>query len=315
MKRKTNSGRHAANVKTATLIRDLYQVIDKERNACSRKTTVNRQTAVNRLRQFISEEKGGRELTAKGMTKLVICEFYQWHKSKGLSDNYFGCLIANLRPLLKELVGRTRAGELFEDVTLSREEPRQSCVGKEKIKRLAELKLEPDSQLERARDIALFCFMACGLPFVDAAYLRKDQLKDGHITFLRKKTNVRQSVTVTHMMQRILDRLSPKDSPFLLPILTTKDAKRQDDEYQNRLKKHNLLLNQLGGMIEPGLRLTSYSMRYAWANIAAERGESINYISCGMMHRNIKTTQTYLQRINQDKFDEMCRRILDFLVA
>jgi len=34
-----------------------------------------------------------------------------------------------------------------------------------------------------------------------------------------------------------------------------------------------------------------------------------------MMHRNIKTTQTYLQRINQDKFDEMCRRILDFLVA
>lgn len=33
MKRKTNSGRHAANVKTATLIRDMYQVIDRKRNA------------------------------------------------------------------------------------------------------------------------------------------------------------------------------------------------------------------------------------------------------------------------------------------
>ena len=40
--------------------------------------------------------------------------------------------------------------------------------------------LPPGSSLALARDIFIFSFYAMGMPFVDIAYLRKEQVKDEH---------------------------------------------------------------------------------------------------------------------------------------
>ena len=43
--------------------------------------------------------------------------------------------------------------------------------------------------MQLVRDVFLFCFYACGMPFVDVAFLKKSQITDGVLAYHRRKTN------------------------------------------------------------------------------------------------------------------------------
>ena len=55
-------------------------------------------------------------------------------------------------------------------------------------KALGQLKPRRGAFMALARDLFLFSFYALGMPFVDMAYLRHEQISGGYLTYNRRKT-------------------------------------------------------------------------------------------------------------------------------
>ena len=58
------------------------------------------------------------------------------------------------------------------------------------LKRIKGLDLSLKPNLDYARDMFLFCFYTRGMSFIDMAYLKKSDLKNGIITYRKKKDGV-----------------------------------------------------------------------------------------------------------------------------
>ena len=80
----------------------------------------------------------------------------------------------NIAPFSKVFTGRTKT--------------EKRCISQSEILQLKALPLQPGGSLSFARDIFLFSFYAMGMPFVDIAYLKKSQLRNGCIYYARHKT-------------------------------------------------------------------------------------------------------------------------------
>lgn len=304
-----------------SLIKSLREEIEASAGACSQKTTTNRKTAVNILERCFNDSfENPESITVGNFSQRHIKTLRQWFKENSLSDNYLVTTIANIRPLVKSIVGNSKANELFECVNVKARPTAREYTDENVIKALWNLAYGKDMSGTRLKPkeraallVTLFQFLAGGLPLCDAARLRKDQPKEGHITIFRKKTNVRKTIPVLTAMQRIIDELSSEDSLYLLPIVTSENRREADRQYRNYLQQHNRTLRKLAARLGSGHKLTSYSMRYAWPNIAREKGESMQLIQYGMMHNSSKTTQRYLSPIRQDLVDQMASRVSNFL--
>ena len=75
---------------------------------------------------------------------------------------------------------------------------------------------------EMARDAFLMSFYLRGMSFIDLAHLRKSDLRDGYLHYVRSKTGQRLSIRWERQMQEIVDkyRSQTQSSPYLLPFLT-----------------------------------------------------------------------------------------------
>ena len=157
----------------------------------------------------------------------------------------------------------------------------------------------------------MFSFYMRGMPFVDIAYLKKSDLKNGLITYCRKKTNQPLFVEWEREQQEIVDHYAEQTegTPYMLPIIKKTDG----TEYKQYLRVQenvNRALKKIGRMIGLKQPLTHYVARHSWASIAQDMNYSIALISEGMGHNSIKTTQTYLASIDTSRINEANRKII-----
>lgn len=101
------------------------------------------------------------------------------------------------------------------------EKTRKRAVDGGVVKRLAILSLIDKEMLGFARDLFLFSIYMQGMPFIDMAYLKKEQVRNGCITYQRRKTNRQLRVKIHPQAQIIIDRYMVSDPgcPYLFPIL------------------------------------------------------------------------------------------------
>lgn len=88
------------------------------------------------------------------------------------------------------------------------------------IKRMKNLDLSLQPNLEFARDMFLFSFYTRGMSFIDMAHLKKKDLQNGFLSYRRRKTGQRLVIRWEKCMQEIVGKY-PEDSlsPYLLPVL------------------------------------------------------------------------------------------------
>ena len=160
-----------------------------------------------------------------------------------------------------------------------------------------------------ALDMFMLSFYMRGMSFVDMANLKKSNLKNGVLTYSRKKTGQTLKIRWKHCMQEIVDRNPPLDSIHLLPIIngTEENPRRQ---YQTRQCYVNSNLKRLSSMLGIECNLTMYVTRHSWASIAKEMNIPVSVICDGMGHNSEKTTQIYLKSIDANKIDDANDRII-----
>ena len=175
--------------------------------------------------------------------------------------------------------------------------------------------VEPSEPLERARLLFLLLFMLRGIPFVDIAYMRRCDLRDGTLTYRRRKTGTWLTVRVEPEAMDIIGRLRSRDegSPYLFPFISC-PGHGEYRQYSNALRDFNRRLKELS--LYTGVEgLSSYSARHSWATIANYRNYQPELISNAMGHSSVKVTETYFKKHTDERIDEMNRGIISYVFA
>lgn len=243
-----------------------------------------------------------------------IMEHYEaWLIDRRLKQNSIRCYLRTLCTLLYKAVdeGIITDRKLFSRVRLSYVKTTKRAISEKALKAIACLQLPEDTTIAFARDIFMFSFYMRGMPFVDIAYLRKTDLRNGMLTYCRKKTNQCLTVEWENAQQKIIARYAQqtKNSPYLLPIIRKVDG-TEYRQYQCMQTNINRALKKIGEMIGLKMPLTVYVARHTWASIARDMNISIAVISEGMGHNSIKTTQVYLNSIDTSRINEANKKII-----
>lgn len=257
----------------------------------------------------------GRLLYMDEITQKLILSYNQYLLESGLQRNTVSFYNRVLRAVYNRAVKEGYAKQTFpfEAVYTGVDVTRKRALPPQALHTIAHLDL-PDPEMALSRDLFLFSFQACGMSFVDMAFLTRQNLQHGFIHYVRRKTEQPLSVRVEPWMQEIMDRYRPLcHSPYLLPILHTSDPRKAFKEYTVALGRHNRMLRKIGEQIG-GITISSYSARHSWATIARDAEVPLSVISSGMGHTSEKTTRIYLASLDNSLIDRANRNIWERVV-
>lgn len=275
----------------------------RRRNSFS--TADNYTTALRSLLDFL-----GRRDVAVGELSPDVFEAYQrWLLARGLALNTISCYMRSLR----SVYNRSGCGDtaVFGKVFTGHAPTSKRSVCADDIRRLLELKLRQGSRQSMARDIFVFSFYCQGMPFVDVAHLRKSQIVNGHIRYLRKKTGQSVDILVEPCMARIMRRYDDKSADYVFPIITSANGQVAHEQYLRQLSYYNHALKLIGRKAGINRPLTSYVARHSWASIAFQNNVDLQVISRAMGHTNPSTTLIYIKELDNERLARANRKIIE----
>lgn len=292
---------------TVTVYAFAWQLADRMESLGRTRTADCYRTAVNRLRGFL----GGMELTFDMMDADLMERFEAHLLADGLCRNTTSYYMRNLRSVYNKAVGAGLAprSAFFEKVYTGIDKTDKRALSWRDISKLKHLGLPRSKSLNLARDLFLFSFYAIGMPFIDMAYLRKKNLRDGYVTYYRKKTGRSVTFKWRKEMQDIVDKYGAICSPYMLPIIKKTDGTERR-QYRNRLLQVNRQLKQVAHLAGINQTLTMHVARHTWATIARDKGIATDDICKVLGHDSVRTTEIYLSTIRNNKTD----RINDLVV-
>lgn len=200
--------------------------------------------------------------------------------------------------------------DLFRYVFTGMDTTVKRAVSSQVIQCIRQADLSKHPKLAFARDMFMLSFYLQGISYIDLAYLLKSDVKNGRITYHRRKTDSPVTVTLEPCAREIIDRYASLtgDSLYLLPIIN-KSGEEGRKQYETALRTQNRRLGKLSSLLGLEERITTYVARHSWATMAKKTGVPTAVISQGMGHRTEEVTRIYL-----DSFDDRVLRDANRLV-
>lgn len=268
-----------------------------------------------RTMNSVSNYLAGCDLPLEALTERFVEGYNAALEHRGVVRNTVSFYMRILRSVYNKAV-RERLVEQtypFRFVYTGVDRTRKRAVDERVIARLFRLDLRHSESLSRARDLFIFSYCTRGMSFVDMAYLRKTNIRNGLICYTRHKTRQQLCVRVEPVVQRIIDRYASCSAIYVLPVLHTEESSAAFTQYQTALNYYNRQLKILSAMLHLDSSLTSYTARHSWATAARNHNIPISVISAGMGHASEQTTRIYLAMLENSVIDRANRRITALL--
>lgn len=120
--------------------------------------------------------------------------------------------------------------------------------------------------VQRALAYFRLMFFFRGMPFIDLAYLRQQDIQGNSIVYCRHKTGQQMTVRVPKEAQSLLKEYRSKhpDSVYLFPILdeTVKDDAELYACYLRALRHFNKGLEKMTALLLPDVKVSSYTAKH-----------------------------------------------------
>lgn len=266
---------------------------------------------LNSFRRF----RENKDLTLSAIDSSIIIAYEEYLKKNGVTPNSSSFYMRNLRAVYNRAVEKQLIIQQypFKHVYTGVDKTIKRAVPISVIKKIKQLDLSEQPFLDFARDMFLFSFYTRGMSFIDMAYLRKSDLKNGMLSYRRRKTGQQLLVKWEQCMQEIVDKYILAESSYLLPII--KEQSRVGERQQYIYAAHNINRNLkiIGNKVGLTTSLTMYVSRHTWASVARSKNIPISIISEGMGHDSETTTRIYLVSLDTDVVDKANSVILDSL--
>ncbi len=180
------------------------------------------------------------------------------------------------------------------------------------------------SMEERAKDFWILSYMCNGINMKDIALLKNKNIKAGMVHFIRAKTentsrtNLKPiSVYMTADIKRIIktwggDKNSADD--YVFPIIDgTLNIVQQRKTISQFIKTTNKYLNRIADNIGLNYKLTTYTARHSYATLLKRSGVPLAYISDSLGHKDLKTTENYLDGFEDSVKKQYSSLLTNFL--
>ena len=257
------------------------------------------------LEHFREECLGsGMKVNGAGKELRNVRAVFNWARRRGLTKNY-----------------------PFGGYSIAEEETRPNNISVEQLRRLRDYACEPWQ--ERYRDFFMLSFYLAGMNPVDLLTCRAEAVRDGHLTFVRQKTNkegqkkVRTTtLPVVGEAQAIIDRYKSGEG-WLLSFMDGRE------DYHSFVKKANAALKKIGtsekvadrtGRLRKVLYhpilpdITMYTARYTFGSIAANDLDiSERTIGLCLGHSWSKAVTSRYISNDQRRIDMAVRRVVEYV--
>ena len=235
-----------------------------------------------------------------------------WLKANGNCPNTTSFYMRILRAVYNRAVekGLTEQRHPFKHVYTGIDKTVKRAVPLKAVKRIKVLDLTLKPHLDYARDMFLFSFYTRGMSFIDMAYLKKSDLKNGILTYRRRKTGQQLTIKWEKCMEEIVNKYKGRSATqYLLPIITNPFANERV-QYMNALSRVNVTLKEVARLVDLQIPLTMYCARHGWASVAKIKNIPLSVISDGMGHDSEETTRIYLASLDTSVVDRANSLIL-----
>ncbi len=266
--------------------------------------------ALNSFKRFRAYE----DIALDAVRSDIIEAYQAYLQACGLVPNTVSFYMRILRAAYNRAVERelTEQRNPFRHVYTGVDKTIKRALPLKTIKKLKTLDISLVPQVEYARDMFLLSFYLRGMSFVDMAYLKKEDLRHGYITYRRRKTGQSLIIAWTEEMQLILDKYPRNPTQYLLPIINKTEINERYC-YRNTGYNINRNLKKLAEIAGLDVPLTMYYARHSWASAAKSKGVPISVISEGMGHDSEATTRIYLSSLDTSLVDKANQLILSSL--
>ena len=285
------------------------QQIQKLKNDNRRGTARNYSKTLKSLKAFMKNT----DSTFNIVTEQFVESYNTFLIQRGVVRNTISFYMRIFRSVYNKAVTQKIIEQTFpfKNVYTGVDRTRKRAVTETVISQLLSIDLKKSKALQFARDLFIFSFYARGMAFVDIVYLKKLNIQNGYITYVRHKTGQELTIRIETRLQNIINQYEKKDSPYLFPILNTEDENKAYSQYEIALNYYNRQLKRLSKLLEPNINLSSYTPRHTWATTARNKNVPLSIISAGMGHSSEKTTLIYLTKIDNSIIDEVNKAIID----
>lgn len=274
------------------------------------RTSETYRSTLNSFKNF----RNGEDIMLDCITSELMEDYEAWHKKRVVAPNTISFYTRVLRAVYHRAVE--------DDIIENRNPFRKVYTGVDKtvkralplavIKKIKALDLSLTPALDYARDMFLMSFYLRGMSFIDMAFLKKTDLKNGYVTYRRRKTGQQLIIEWTKEMQIILDKYPENKSEYLLPVIRNPGINERCT-YRNTGYNINHNLKRIAEMVGVTIPLTLYVARHSWASAAKAKGIPLSVISEGMGHDSEATTQIYLASLDTAVVDKANSLILKSL--
>lgn len=268
------------------------------------------ETYASALRSFRRYTKG-RDVALEEIDSDMMVAYEAYLRRGGVSANTSSFYMRNLRALYNRAVEKELIPphNPFRHVYTGVDKTTKRAVSLDVIRQIKRMDLSSNRSLDFARDMFLFSFYTRGMSFVDMAYLRKSDLKQGVLVYRRRKTGQQLIVKWEACMQAIVRKYDVATSPYILPIITDPNVNDRS-QYLKASHMVNRHLKSIGRSLMIPIPLTMYVARHAWASIAKSKNVPLSVISEGMGHDSESTTRIYLASLDNMAIDRANSLIL-----
>lgn len=266
--------------------------------------------ALGALKNFNKKEF----LRFEEMTYTYLKRFETAHLKKGNSINGLSMYMRTFRAIYNKAIHQgvvATESYPFRKYRIKSEPTAKRAISKDKIKRILDLKLEPESPLFNTRNYFLCSYLMNGISFIDMAFLKVDNIIDGRIQYRRQKTARHYDIKVTPQLSSILDYylLGKDKTDYIFPIVKRKEIQDQFNDVQWARKRYNKRLKEIAELCEIEEKLTSYVSRHSMATNLILNDVPINALSKMLGHSDISTTEIYIKNLPTHIMDEYQERL------
>lgn len=293
-----------------SLFNYMESIIAKLKQNGKVRTSETYKSTLNSFKKFREDE----DIMLDCLTSEIMEAYEAWHHKRGVAPNTISFYTRILRAVYNRAVE--------DDIIENRNPFRKVYTGVDKtvkralplpvIKKIKALDLSLTPSLDFARDMFLMSFYLRGMSFIDMAFLNKTDLKNGYVTYRRRKTGQQLIIEWTKEMQMLLNKYPENKSDYLLPIIRNPGTNERCT-YRNVGYNINHNLKTIAGMVGVTIPLTLYVARHSWASAAKAKGIPLSVISEGMGHDSETTTQIYLASLDTSVVDKANSLILKSL--
>lgn len=273
----------------------------------------------NTLRNF---NKGKKLNYTFSHIDVSFCKkFEDWMRSKGNKDTTLSYQFRTLRATYNKAIEAkivAREKNPFIEYKLSHFNTKtiKRALSKNDILKLINANCNGQSKLRQlTHDLFSFSYLCGGISFVDIANLTRQNIVEDRLIYQRQKTHGNINLLLSKEASTIIAKYSTyqQEAEYLFPIL---HCKRHITPMQKSNRVHkichqvNTELRAFAKELGITAEVTTYVTRHSFATILKKSGVNIGIISQALGHQDIKTTQIYLSKFDNEQVDDAMKNLL-----